>query len=809
MTAAGKTMAAMLLVSTTLGASAIVASPAMAQAARSYDIPAGELADVLNQFSRQAGVELAYRAELTAGISSPGLKGSYGPAEGLSRILAGTGITFRQTGPRGFTLNRAPQVSDNAVQLGPVRVEGEGVGSVSSDPTYALQNDGVAAQGYRSDSVSAIGPWEGRSLQDTPYSVTVVPRELIENAQATTPDQIYRLNPTTQLTRPQRQQDQSTAAIRGFPAGRAYNDGVPGDYFDHSTTTENIERVEVLNGLSGFIYGFSAVGGTINYVSKRPTAERLNRLTFGNNGGGNYYVHGDFGGPIDHDGRLGYRVNVVAQDGETVVNRQSIKKTYLSGAIDWHITDRLLLQVLASQRDYEPDGPAAWVFAAGVTRPSPKKLDSSVSWAQPWMDAYYRNTKYGAQLRWDASDALTMRTAWYQNENERGNPQAVNFIQPDGTYTQQIFNYFPPGSNGEDSRNRVGAGYLFADLAFDTGSIAHKLTLGIQRHQVVGDAYANVSAPIIYSGFSLDAPTYVPRPEVPPVDRGERNKYVDRVLHNFMIGDDITLSDHWSLLLGVAHSVFDDKLRGDKTSATTPTATLVFKPVPNLTTYVSYMKALEQGGVAATIFNGAPVVNAREVMSPLLSRQIEVGAKWSIGGMLLTAALFDIDKGLQYYDITDPAAPVYVQDGRQVHRGAEFTLIGKATEHLTLIGGLTLMDTEVKRQRQNPALEGKRPTAVAETLAKLRVEYQVPMLPALTLVGGMAYTGDSFADPLNTDRLSSYTLFDLGARYATTIARLPVTLRLEIQNVGDRRYWFNTNTIGDPRTVLFSVSTQL
>jgi iron complex outermembrane receptor protein len=212
------------------------------------------------------------------------------------------------------------------------------------------------------------------------------------------------------------------------------------------------------------------------------------------------------------------------------------------------------------------------------------------------------------------------------------------------------------------------------------------------------------------------------------------------------------------------------------------------------------MESLERGGQAAREFGGRPVVNAGEVMKPLVSEQVEVGVKVSLGGMLLSTALFQIDKGLQYYDVRNPAAPVFVQDGRQVHRGIEFTAFGRLAERWSLVGGLTLLDAVVRRQKQNPALEGKRPAAltgeVAERLARLRAEYDTPWLPGLTLVGGVSYTSDRYADPMNTDRLPSFTLFDAGARYAATLAGRPVT----------ERYWPNGWHIGDPRVFTFSLS---
>lgn len=103
------------------------ALPAYAQETASYDIPAGPLSAALNQFARQAKVELIYDAPLTQNATSPGLKGSYDTAEALSLLLAESGVTFRRTGAGVFTLARAQQaaIDGSAVTLGPLQVEGE------------------------------------------------------------------------------------------------------------------------------------------------------------------------------------------------------------------------------------------------------------------------------------------------------------------------------------------------------------------------------------------------------------------------------------------------------------------------------------------------------------------------------------------------------------------------------------------------------------------------------------------------------------------------------------------------------------
>ena len=178
--------------------------------------------------------------------------------------------------------------------------------------------------------------------------------------------------------------------------------------------------------------------------------------------------------------------------------------------------------------------------------------------------------------------------------------------------------------------------------------------------------------------------------------------------------------------------------------------------------------------------------------------------------MALSSALFRIEKGLQYYDVTNPQSPRFVQDGKQVHQGIEFTAIGMLTDNLSVLGGFTWLDAEVKEQKQQPQLEGKEPADVAEQLYKLRAEYNVPQLRNLSLSAAAIYTGSSYGDLLNTDKVPAYTLYDVGARYIVDVGGLLTTLRLDLQNLTNKHYWngFNGTRIGDPRTLLLSATVE-
>jgi hemoglobin/transferrin/lactoferrin receptor protein len=165
-----------LLATTTLSIGAIGgAVPAYAQETASYDIPAGPLSTALNQFARQAKVELIYDAPLTQNATSPGLKGSYDTADALSLLLAESGVTFRQTGARVFTLARTRQAAGDgsAVTLGALQVEGE---------RTARENEtGIERDARRKDAI-----------YDQDISTTFASREEVERYRGTNPADVLK-----------------------------------------------------------------------------------------------------------------------------------------------------------------------------------------------------------------------------------------------------------------------------------------------------------------------------------------------------------------------------------------------------------------------------------------------------------------------------------------------------------------------------------------------------------------------------------------------------------------------------------------
>src|SRR5262245_60977090 len=88
-----------------------------------FDIEAASLSEVLSRFSEASRLQLVYTSDLVKGLRSPGLKGEYSAADALTRILAGSGLTYQMTSNKTIALLPGP--SKGTRTLGPVRVEGQ------------------------------------------------------------------------------------------------------------------------------------------------------------------------------------------------------------------------------------------------------------------------------------------------------------------------------------------------------------------------------------------------------------------------------------------------------------------------------------------------------------------------------------------------------------------------------------------------------------------------------------------------------------------------------------------------------------
>jgi len=680
----------------------------------------------------------------------------------------------------------AAQTQSGATTLNPVLVT-------------AQADEGTAEQGYRVENTRGVGLWGERSLQDTPYSMTVISESLIENAAAKDMNQIFKMVPTAQETFSVASDSTGNyrVTLRGFGVSNPVINGIASaNRVAGTPSIYDVERVEIINGATGFLYGGGRVGGAVNYVTKKSTLEDLRVVTLGSNGGHAWFSHVDLGGQFNADKTFGYRLNASYQDG-TTTRKEDRKQKTVSLSLDWRPTQDFFTELRYSYKDTVAPGPT--IFWGDVNYSG---IDKNQSFTPKWLVQEFTSNKVEHNTRWKINPVFTLRTNLSLEDIDKTGGDARMYWNGRQVGARSWF-----GNYAAQTYRKTG-GALYLDSTFDTFGIAHQLTTGysfssdkIKRHVVNSRSYS------VPTNITLEEFRNWRQPDTWGTLVGLGPKYVSSrpQFRNLLIGDDIIFNEQWSLMLGFNYATAISRgynSSGVRTSqydksVWTPTISLSYKPIHNLTTYATYIESLENGTTV-----GQGYLNEGEVLPPYISKQYELGAKYTFSERLsLNAALFRLEKANRY-DVPTLPMPTYTRDGLQVHQGLELNIIGKLTQNLSVVAGGTLMDLSIKKAN-NAATQGKSPTGVADRLAKIYLDYHVSDVPGLYLSAGAYYTGKKYENSANTMTVPSYTVYDLGARYETKLAGTETTFNLSIQNLTDKVYW--AGTMGDPRTVLFNV----
>lgn len=323
--------------------------------AKRFDIPAQSLAVALQRFMQQSGIQLSYPAVLAERQTSSAVNGNMVPAEALSRLLTGTGLTYRFVTPTVVTLERAPQAADGSIQLGPVRVEGD-VGGTNSYAGGAARNRDIT-EGTRSYAASQISIGKGQSIRETPQSVTVVTRQRIEDQGLFSVGDV--MAQTAGVTT-----DYAGAGglggtansfySRGFQMTNMQIDGASVDMFSQQTFDPNLamyDSVQVIRGADGLYSANGEPGGTINLVRKRPMDHLQLRATGILGSWKRRQGELDVTGPLAMDGKIRGRVVLSHSARDFFYHAADTRSTLIYGILEADLTPSTLITFGGSYED--------------------------------------------------------------------------------------------------------------------------------------------------------------------------------------------------------------------------------------------------------------------------------------------------------------------------------------------------------------------------------------------------------------------------------------------------------------------------
>src|SRR5690606_38491441 len=229
---------------------------------------------------------------------------------------------------------------------------------------------------------------------------------------------------------------------------------------------------------------------------------------------------------------------------------------------------------------------------------------------------------------------------------------------------------------------------------------------------------------------------------------------------------------------------------------------LMYNITPQTMAYASYIESLEPGSIVGNTYE-----NRGTLLSPLKSKQYELGIKTENADWSATAALFRIEKKSEYAKQLGGNKQELVQDGKSIYQGLELGASARVARDWNVGGSIMLLDSEYKKSADH---NGNRVAGAPKFIAAAQVVYDVPQLPGLKLRADAKYTGGVKLDASNNIKVDDYTVFNIGATYDTRIYGYDTTFRAGINNLTNKRYWLfqseNYIKAGDPRTYSLSAT---
>lgn len=667
-----------------------------------------------------------------------------------------------------------------------------------------IQVVGVNQDGFSTQTVSTTK--SDKPLFETPQSISVVTRELMDARQATTLDEaIETVAGVNSSILGRRGWDDFT--IRGQNASDTmYLDGLRlGQANWVAQEIYGAERLEVVKGPASIYFGQVTPGGTVNIMSKRPRVEAFNQVGF--TVGSYGYLQGtfDFGRPIESEnGKAAFRVAGMAVNSDDPTDGVWSKNRYIAPSVSLDFGARTDFTILTAinQRNY--------VRQQGLPLAASSLVNNGISVPTSFNSGDYSIAPYDVEQK-SIGYALTHRfdSGWTLNQTYRhlemdltgqlaNTTGAVNAST--GDFNQNVLSQnFSGRSDGIDTN---------VTKTFNWGGLKHNVMVGFDamNDKLHRDTQrCSITVQNIYNPVYGRAVTGC----IYQNDTGITDTILTQ--NGLYLRDYIELNEQLSMSLSLRHDSASLKTVYPRRSAATATTTtdssantghvgLIYKATQNVAPYISYATSfLPQ---TATTFGGNPI-------KPEEGKQSEVGVKFLSDDKRLSVSL-------AYYDLTrrnvaenDDANPLFkIAIGEQRTKGYEAEIAADLKNGWQLSGALSLLDAAITEASAGQAatvgqwLSGV-PRKTANILANYRFDGE---LKAWGAGFGVRYVGEKTSTS-STYIVPAYTVADANISYQGQGYRV----QLNIKNLFDKEYFAGATStywvpVGNPRAVMLKTT---
>ncbi|WP_107759968.1 TonB-dependent siderophore receptor [Dickeya sp. Secpp 1600] len=664
---------------------------------------------------------------------------------------------------------------------------------------------------------SASGTKTSTPLIKTPQAVTVVTRDQMDaQAVSSVSDALnYSSGVVTNYRGSSNRNDEVIA--RGFRYAPKFLDGLSYGLSGQGAALGKIdpwllERVELVHGPASVLYGQVNPGGLISMTSKRPTAETIRKVQFS---AGNQHLGEaafDFGGALNDDKTLLYRLNGIASTRDEFVKDYKEKRVAIAPAITWLPNSDTSFTLLTSYQNDPKAGYRNFLPKIGtVTEASAGYIPEDLNVSDP---NYNRSKREQIGIGYIFDHSFNDNVSFQQN---------LRYSQLRERYKYLVYSTSKPEISDTSLARRQVREELDADeigldnqikVKLATGEVEHTLLGGLDYKwqdrdynywRNMGDQYNFDWANPSYGGSYLVSDSQL------ALNQSYKKK-LDQV--GVYLQDQMEWNQ-WNLLLSGRHDWSEIRTQDRTTSTTTQQndskftgrAGLLYAFDNGISPYASYSTSFEPN-----LDSGAPGTPA---FKPTTGEQKEVGVKFQPKGSntLLTVSLFDItQKNITSYN---SVTKYNEQIGKVKSKGVETEVHSQLTPEINLMAAYTYTDA-VTKESYTASQVNKAPSSIPRHSASAWGSYsfQNGPLKGVTLGTGVRYIGSTYGDNAESFKVPAYTLYDAMARYelGSLASQLKgAAVQLNVNNLTDKRYVASCGGdaacfYGSGRTVVATVS---
>lgn len=616
--------------------------------------------------------------------------------------------------------------------------------------------------------------------------------------------------------------------LRGFTVQAQLRNGLSGN-LSSSIDATNLERLEVIKGPSGTLYGSSltSYGGLINRVTKKPYA------TFGgeiNYAGGSYNfnrVSADINTPLDSAKTALLRINTAYNSIGSFQDNGHNKNFTFAPSFSYKVSDRLTLSVEAEFAHNAGTTPVMYFFNTtiadlGVNRADKLSIDYKKSYQSDDLIQYGDNANIYGLAEYKISDHWKSQTNLSSTSSRANGVEAYFYLLPhndsisrniwtvDGSVnTLQIQQNFVGDFAIGGLRNRLVAGIDFINERRNTRYIDPNN--GSDNFDVI-----NTTGPMpTYNNFDYAAVSalYENTPKSTTYNRSSTYTYS-------VYGSDVlNITDNLLAMASVRIDNFSTKAINDPVSGTTsqsftqttvsPKFGLVYQLIKDkVALFGNYMNGFSNPGYNLA-YDAATNSNVPKLFKSEQANQWEGGVKLDAfdGRLGATISYYDIQvKNKVRPDVLHANASV--QDGTQYSKGIEAEITANPFSGFNIIAGYAHNDS--KMEKSSDYDNGRRPqTAGSPDAANLWLSYSLTSGNAKGL--GIGFGGNYASDyqVINNSYngvfiLPAYTVLNTGVFYNRQKFRVAVN----VNNLTNKQYWIGYSTVNPQmlRQIIASIS---